>query len=667
MADKPIKSLTLIGLNDRYIFDSNPLYVTLGAENGGYVINRTFAEVRAAYDKKQSVYCMAGTMRLPLAGISADTAMFSASNKNNIFRVVVKADGTVEHQSYKCVLEEDMPATTYYGSLHNAVTDITAGTADNALSGSDGAKVRVTSADGVWVLELLEDLTEGQKITIARDVHLRLCGHKLELNPGAYIIFSAGTHCAVYGGVSQADGSAGKITAVPAAAAAATAIAANGDTLTVEGVELTMVGATTGGMYGVNFGKTGRYLKLSGCGVLAHNTGVPNTAVRAVCGTSNPDAPDRLVEIDDCVISATGDHAGACSVYGGCDTVVRRTTVNALAPTEGYAYGILNMADCSTVIDSCSVDARITGDLEVVHAYAINNEGSAQIIDTTAFASSLVLGFAEGLHNAEAAVANVNGGSFEALYAGEAEGTGAFATANYGSLWAKNARFFGDSRHGNTPSTFSNGVRNYGIAYLDNCAVTGTHAGCSNQGKALYVNGGIYTGNWHGGFYFAQDPDYVAYVNDAHIRDCIYEGQFPETNVVNATNCWGAVYIGGHADADNIVVYMDGCTFEGYKHAICMRGSLGEINNTVNLSNCTFLPRKYGEELCTINYHNNTHRVNVGAGCNITEEQIFISDGSEQVEGMMNFTEKLYRRVAPDKQLTGRDYNALAVFLIKEE
>ena len=107
---------TVAYTSEKYVVTGDllsPLYVTLGAENGGYVADRTFEDIRAAYDQKRSVYCMAGTMRLPLAGISADTAMFSASNKNNIFRVVVKADGTVEHQAYKCVLEEDLqPAVT---------------------------------------------------------------------------------------------------------------------------------------------------------------------------------------------------------------------------------------------------------------------------------------------------------------------------------------------------------------------------------------------------------------------------------------------------------------------------------------------------------------------------------------------------------------------------
>lgn len=91
----------------------SPLYVVLRAENGAYAIDSTFDDIRTAYDQQRSVYCMAGTMRLSLAGISADTAMFSAANKSNIFRVIVKADGTVEHQSYKCALEEDLrPAAT---------------------------------------------------------------------------------------------------------------------------------------------------------------------------------------------------------------------------------------------------------------------------------------------------------------------------------------------------------------------------------------------------------------------------------------------------------------------------------------------------------------------------------------------------------------------------
>lgn len=86
-----------------------PLYVTLGAENGAYVADRTFADIRAAYDQKRSVYCMAGTMLLPLAGVSSTSFMFSAANKNRIFRVTIQANGTVNHETYLCALAEDVP------------------------------------------------------------------------------------------------------------------------------------------------------------------------------------------------------------------------------------------------------------------------------------------------------------------------------------------------------------------------------------------------------------------------------------------------------------------------------------------------------------------------------------------------------------------------------
>ena len=109
MADKPLKSLTLIGLNDRYIFDINPLHVTLTSGAGGYTADKTFAEIAEAREQGRVVDCRVNAMILPLVGLSSTTAVFAAENKEKGYRVMIRNDGSATYDVTTYLLE---PAAT---------------------------------------------------------------------------------------------------------------------------------------------------------------------------------------------------------------------------------------------------------------------------------------------------------------------------------------------------------------------------------------------------------------------------------------------------------------------------------------------------------------------------------------------------------------------------
>lgn len=647
--------------------------VELFEGSNGFAADETYDTIRQEYDSGRQILCrlelVQTWMELPMVKEAQGVFTFGAIVDGEEWQAQISRadDGYAAVE----VLQRRIGQGTeyrYYASMLDAATDINAGTTELAMKTDQGANVRVSTVDGVWLIELMDDLDVPQKFSISKNANVHLRGYELRLDAGAYIVFAAGTDSAVFGGINAIDGSRGRITAKPAAASASVCIAANGDSLVVDGVDVTMSGATSAAMYAVNVGKTGRYTKLLNCSLATHNTAASTQPVRTVSLVSNPELSGRVLEIDKCTLDATADAADACACASSGDTLIRDSALNSIS-LSGAVYGVAHTVYEGTLaIENCNIVTNGYGSDQDKSNKAIETYGFAEIINSTVKARNDVAGHTYALFVNSEATAVVTGGYFEAVYAGEVVGTGAIAIYNFGKLRAKGATCFGDARHGNTPSTYSNGCINYGVAYLDDCIVTGTHSGCSNPGLELYVNGGIYTGNWHGGIYFSQDPECKAYVNDALLRDCVYEGEFPETNGINAANCWGAIYIGGHSEANDIVVYMDGCTFEGHHHAIAMRGSLGEVNNTANLSNCTFLPKKVGSGLCTINYHNNTHHVNVGVGCNITPDLIHTDEDKnvEIIDGMLNFTGKLYRRVALDKQLTGYDFNALAEMLTKE-
>ena len=149
----------------------------------------------------------------------------------------------------------------------------------------------------------------------------------------------------------------------------------------------------------------------------------------------------------------------------------------------------------------------------------------------------------------------------------------------------------------------SQGIVNYGTLTLNNCNITGIRCGIQSNGT-LYVDGGTYKSQGHGGIYFC-GTNTTSYVKNATI-----------INTGTSSNK-GAFYIGGSSGKHNITVNMDNCDIYG---EIVLRGTSSEQNNSLYISNSKI-------NLDTNNYiriDNDTHRLYIGKNCNFNTFNCFL-------------------------------------------
>lgn len=210
---------------------------------------------------------------------------------------------------------------------------------------------------------------------------------------------------------------------------------------------------------------------------------------------------------------------------------------------------------------------------------------------------------------------------------------GGFAILNDCNIYAY-SNYLYEIGKGYTASSI--GVVNFGSLTMNNCNVSGTHSGIQSKGE-LYVNGGTYEGFGHGGFYFTGN-DIVSYVENATIKDC----DMPSGYTQNAGDNKAGLYIGGGNGNDNIVVYMNNCSVIGEEQPIILRGTSGEQNNTLYISNSTINK----ETKSGIRIDNNTHKIYIGKGNNFGLEDVKLRSGvtEEDLESMVVITNEVYYR-----------------------
>jgi len=144
-----------------------------------------------------------------------------------------------------------------------------------------------------------------------------------------------------------------------------------------------------------------------------------------------------------------------------------------------------------------------------------------------------------------------------------------------------NIKAYSDYGNLNGEAVISQGIDNYEEMYLENCYVMGTHCGVQTAGN-LVINKGTYEGYSHGGIYFG-GANTTHYVQDATVRWC----QIPEGYGLSeyGGSVSSGMYIGGAAGMDNIKVYMDNCDISAERQGVVLRGTNGEKNNTLYISN----------------------------------------------------------------------------------
>lgn len=143
---------------------------------------------------------------------------------------------------------------------------------------------------------------------------------------------------------------------------------------------------------------------------------------------------------------------------------------------------------------------------------------------------------------------------------------------------------------------------------LTNCNITGIHSGVNSLGT-VEIDGGTYSGFGHGGVYFSGASSTAYAKNASFLEISMPEGY--QTYGPQSTHA--GFYIGGGEKQDNIVVYMDNCYVESTGHAFVLRGSSGEQNNSLYISNTTLNVKH-------VRIDNDTHKLYVGVGCNIVGE-----------------------------------------------
>lgn len=189
-----------------------------------------------------------------------------------------------------------------------------------------------------------------------------------------------------------------------------------------------------------------------------------------------------------------------------------------------------------------------------------------------------------------------------------------------GNAIINNSNFYADASNNDTVKL--NGIVRYGIGIINTGTLTfnsgvvkGTHAGmCCRYGAKTYVNGGSFDSSSHGGIYFAQGPNGLAYVRNATITCNEYWGKYDSSKFTNPR--MGGFYIGGGTSSSNSnnSVYMDNCKISGGNAAFVLRGSSGEKNNKLYISNSIL-------EKGRARIDNNQH-LYVGVGTNIDDSKV---------------------------------------------
>lgn len=185
---------------------------------------------------------------------------------------------------------------------------------------------------------------------------------------------------------------------------------------------------------------------------------------------------------------------------------------------------------------------------------------------------------------------------------------------------------------GTAYASHSRGVCNDGEMMMIDCHVIGTHAGVKSEGS-LFVDGGIYEGYGHGGIYFA-GSNTISYMRDATVQYCPMPNGYYDDGVAGTND--SGMYIGGGSTKHDITVYADNCRFTAKKQSITVRGTSGEKNDVLYISNSTI------NTSAKIRVDSN-NRLCIGAGNNFTEAHT--RTGTNGVKGEVRSTNENYRPI----------------------
>ena len=298
--------------------------------------------------------------------------------------------------------------------------------------------------------------------------------------------------------------------------------------------------------------------------------------------------------IDDCKITVTSN-AGTCigcyNAQGDADLTNCEITISS---DSGACYGCFNSIGTAS-LTNCEITVSSESGGSYGY-YSQNREDVGATIAGCKIETSSYSGSSLGCYNASLCTMTI-------------EDTDIFADGTTGSAAA-----------GNEGYAIAIGLWNLGTMTVKNCNVYGLHSGfqCSD-GSVTTIDGGVYEGPGHGGIYIAIGETGKFYAENATFRLAKYRGKYKSRFRYEGMYMYAAVYIGGSEGQSNLKAYFDNCIFDGSgpeflpdgdnvvgAEPIRFRGSLGEQNNSIYISNCTII----GDG--KIRFTNSTHTLYTG-------------------------------------------------------
>lgn len=284
------------------------------------------------------------------------------------------------------------------------------------------------------------------------------------------------------------------------------------------------------------------------------------------------------VEMSDCDIEGETEATLLYTIQN--KGVLRMSNCKVKSETiEAVAVGLYTTTSGRTTLTKCNFEVESV----LAAPIGINNKGTTTMTDCEMWAGS-------------------QGAIFDAF------------TNNGGTATLINSKIFADSVSGNGDGASATGILSTGNITIKDCEVYGTFSGVCIRDGSSHIDGGIYEGVGHGGFYF-NNPGGTSYIEDAIIRNTKYVGRYKNLFDYDTQYNVTAFYVGGGEDYSNISVYIDNCEIDGGKgNPFVLRGTDGEQNNAVYLSNC----KVSGDGVIRID--NDTLKLYVGKHNNVTAE-----------------------------------------------
>ena len=284
---------------------------------------------------------------------------------------------------------------------------------------------------------------------------------------------------------------------------------------------------------------------------------------------------------------------GVCRIYNGF--------LNGFCENNKNYYGIVIGSQATCYIENVAINATSNCNTN----FAINAYGTLFLYNSTVCINSVI-------SNQDTKTIAIYGNIFSSIYI---ENSKIISSSDFGCVEGvrvvdngkiANSQIIAHSNYqfdGTRFTSRSIGCSNYGNLEINNCTIYGVHSGINSSGN-LSIDSGIYLGYGHGGLYCSGSKTRYKIANAIFSQAEMPDGY----EDIDTGSMKSGLYIGGQKNSNNVEVFIDNCIIRGDKNAIVLRGTSGEINNSLYVSNIIL-------DVQHIRVDNETHRIYIGTGC----------------------------------------------------